>query len=217
MKKEREREREREEEEREVEEEEDGNVGWDERISKRIFVFSDRSVLIRGINIISSLSNDGRFVLTGFICYFVINKFHLIDPVILVEDPSVRLFLLILYDAGLCGILKQIVKRPRPSFGFKRLNGEIFLLSDIYSFPSGHASRAALLACYVSKFHTSSSTLVNLIGTWAASVCFSRIALGRHFITDVGIGALLGAANLYIGVNFVLPFAISTLKTLLSS
>lgn len=68
------------------------------------------------------------------------------------------------------------------------------------SFPSGHASAAFTIAAMQSGYHPSESPL------WyggAAAIGWSRVELGRHSLTDVAVGALIGfgAAQLELGHN----------------
>ncbi|XP_073909085.1 inactive phospholipid phosphatase 7 isoform X4 [Castor canadensis] len=67
-----------------------------------------------------------------------------------------------------------------------------YLTMDIYAFPAGHASRAAM----VSKFFLSHLVLAVplrvLLVLWAFCVGLSRVMIGRHHITDVVSGFIFG-------------------------
>jgi membrane-associated phospholipid phosphatase len=68
---------------------------------------------------------------------------------------------------------------------------------DNYSFPSGHTTRATLMALmFVATAVTSTAAVVALLG-WAVATGVSRVTLGRHHVLDVvcgwGFGALLFA------------------------
>ncbi|XP_038404925.1 inactive phospholipid phosphatase 7 isoform X1 [Canis lupus baileyi] len=67
-----------------------------------------------------------------------------------------------------------------------------YLTMDVYAFPAGHASRAAM----VSKFFLSHLVLAVplrvLLVLWAFCVGLSRVMIGRHHITDVISGFIIG-------------------------
>jgi membrane-associated phospholipid phosphatase len=110
---------------------------------------------------------------------------------------SRQVFLLIIFSfavAGISGdILKIIFDRTRP---FLEYANELSFLSrpGSPSLPSGHATKSVALALpflfygeYKGLFHT----LVKcILGCVAIIVCFSRIFLGAHYLSDVlsGIG-----------------------------
>jgi undecaprenyl-diphosphatase len=96
---------------------------------------------------------------------------------------------------GALVFLKRRFRRPRPCeyarlplYDVKPLE---YLPSDHFSFPSGHSMNAFAFA-----------TVVALCFPWAApaafalaaSVAASRVLLGLHFVSDVVVGATLGAA-----------------------
>ena len=114
------------------------------------------------------------------------------------------LFFGMLLELAVVGILKVVVRRPRPAWN----NAGDFLLvasADQWSFPSGHASRAAqvllwLVCCIPSCDDPLSrwySVLAPTIG-WALATTLSRVALGRHYVSDtlagVGVGIAIVAA-----------------------
>jgi undecaprenyl-diphosphatase len=110
---------------------------------------------------------------------------------------SRQVFLLIIFSfavAGISGdILKEIFNRTRP---FQIYANELIFLSrpGSPSMPSGHATKSIALvlpflfyAEYKGRYHI----LVKCTLVFAASmVCFSRIFLGAHYLSDVlaGIG-----------------------------
>jgi len=110
---------------------------------------------------------------------------------------SRQIFLLIIFSfavAGISGdILKEIFNRTRP---FLEYANELSFLSrpGSPSFPSGHSTKSMALALpflfyaeYKGHFHA----LVKCLLVFAAlMVCFSRIFLGAHYLSDVlsGIG-----------------------------
>ena len=106
-------------------------------------------------------------------------------------------FLLILFSfafAGITGdILKEIFNRARPIFEY---SNEIRFLtnSKTPSFPSGHATKSVAFvlpflfyAAYKGGFHF---WIKGILAFIALMVCFARVFLGAHYLSDVlaGIG-----------------------------
>jgi membrane-associated phospholipid phosphatase len=93
------------------------------------------------------------------------------------------------------GAVKYIVHRPRPVF-----ENPITTLSS-YSFPSGHAMAATVLYGLLAAFSLQTSKdlpqrtiAVAISGLLIALVCFSRLYLGLHYVTDVIAGIAQGLA-----------------------
>jgi membrane-associated phospholipid phosphatase len=96
-------------------------------------------------------------------------------------------------------LMKLAFERARPVFDVPLVTLHTF------SFPSGHASGAALfygfLACMLMRRAVSGARRVALAGAAAvmvAAVCFSRVYLGAHYLTDVLAGVAEGLAWLAI-------------------
>lgn len=86
------------------------------------------------------------------------------------------------------GVLKLLFRRPRP--GGPRAH--FYLRHDRHGFPSGHAARVWGLCVTLAPLLPWWGGL--LLAAWAAAVSTSRIALGLHFVSDVGAGFLVGCA-----------------------
>ncbi len=103
---------------------------------------------------------------------------------------GVRLGVILLLSASLNGVLKLAFTTPRPLF----LRPEVGAVSETsFGLPSGHAQNATafwgLLAAHVRGW------LVRLLLlALIAAIAWSRIHLGVHFLEDVVVGALVGAA-----------------------
>ena len=96
-------------------------------------------------------------------------------------------------------VLKLSFHRPRPEYAFVHL--------DTYSFPSGHAmistaAYGALAYLAWSYLHSRPARLVLVTGTavLVALICFSRLYLGVHYLSDVLAGAAGGAFWLSVSV-----------------
>jgi len=104
-------------------------------------------------------------------------------------------FLLIAFSFGLGGIsgdlLKEVFDRARPA---AELFGQILLthVSDSPSFPSGHATKSMALALPFVILAVGKAPLIRALKlsvfVTALLVCYSRIALQRHFLSDVLAG-----------------------------
>lgn len=111
-----------------------------------------------------------------------------------------RIYLLVFFLLGLAGVggdlLKEIIDRPRP---FVEYAGEINALSRAVTpaLPSGHATKSVALALPFlllipakDLWHQQVKILLAVI---ALCVCYSRVLLGAHYVSDVlaGIGTAL--------------------------
>jgi membrane-associated phospholipid phosphatase len=99
--------------------------------------------------------------------------------------------------------LKLLIQRERPPY--KKRSDFICMLGEHNSFPSGHAARAGYAAVvFASQVHGPNFNLLTylpsfiathlatLLKVWAGAVCLSRVALGKHYVSDVVVGVLLG-------------------------
>lgn len=100
--------------------------------------------------------------------------------------PPTALLLDIMTVAG----VQKLIKRRGPYETSPSLLD--YLTMDVYAFPAGHASRAAM----VSKFFLSHLVLAVplrvLLVLWALCVGLSRVMIGRHHVTDVLSGFVIG-------------------------
>lgn len=102
--------------------------------------------------------------------------------------------------------LKELFRQPRP---YRAYNGIVSRAADhpsktdVYSFPSGHATVAFAMATSVSLSYPSWYVVAPSV-VWAGGVALSRPWLGVHYPSDVLTGALVGTA-LGVGVHFLAP------------
>lgn len=83
-------------------------------------------------------------------------------------------------------VLKQAIHRTRPVGEW----GGIYRNVDPHSFPSGHATRAAMLT--VLALALGPAWFGWLILVWAPLVCFSRLLTGVHYLSDILGGVVAG-------------------------
>jgi len=103
--------------------------------------------------------------------------------------------------------IKAAVQRPRPDWA---LAGRWTSLPryDAYSFPSGHAARAAAIGISALIVHTPGAAALLI---WSVAVSLGRVSVGAHYVSDVlagwGLGAVIAAAVAYLLPPIQLPFA----------
>jgi len=93
-------------------------------------------------------------------------------------------------DIFAVAIIKAFVRRRRP-VGNKN-DQWVTIGPDVYSFPSGHVSRAFFIMFYFYNLYPLDKILVFLICTWAVAVAISRVLLRRHHLLDVIAGSIVG-------------------------
>jgi len=91
-------------------------------------------------------------------------------------------------------VLKKVTRRTRPASGG---NGGFFISSPIAgqestSFPSGHAAGAFAVAAVIAGEYYERRLVAWLSYGTASMIALSRVALGRHFPSDILAGAILG-------------------------
>ena len=70
-----------------------------------------------------------------------------------------------------------------------------FKAVDKFSFPSGHATRATLLAALFTLLSPLPFLLWVPLAAWALAVAASRVLLGRHHLLDVLAGLTIGVVE----------------------
>lgn len=93
-------------------------------------------------------------------------------------------------------ITQAIVKRERPNF--EKISGYKMWIRT-YSFPSGHSTESAVLACALALYPVYPSAIIAgifavVLAVVAIGVMYSRIVVGVHYVTDVLAGLCLGLA-----------------------
>lgn len=111
-------------------------------------------------------------------------------------------------------LLKVQVGRGRPPW--QNENG----LLTTQSFPSGHASSVTafaaicvVLAIMLVRRASTRRVIYAVLAVWVVLVCADRVLLGRHYLSDVTAGALLGAGMVLLGVAIYTPLPRSLAET----
>jgi undecaprenyl-diphosphatase len=94
----------------------------------------------------------------------------------------------ILLTALIVFAIKFSVRRRRPAGEW----GAIYRKTDPHSFPSGHSTRALMLAVIAVGLGPPWFGLA--LAIWAPLVVLARVAMGVHYLSDVLAGAVLGIA-----------------------
>ncbi|KAG8238145.1 hypothetical protein J437_LFUL017972 [Ladona fulva] len=103
---------------------------------------------------------------------------------------QVNLLFGLILDVIFIAVIKAYVRRRRPNKN--RPDMFVTLSIDNFSFPSGHASRAALLTYFFMFLSPLPAFLIIPLIIWVTSVCISRVLLNRHYLLDVISGIFLG-------------------------
>ncbi len=141
------------------------------------------------------LSSYGMAAITLlFIAYLLVSqKLISLDAPLTIHFYTICSFGL----SGIAGdLLKELIDRPRPvaTYGSEIL---VWSQSVTPAIPSGHATKSValvlpfiLLVSNSKHFHKAFKAVIALI---AGGVCFSRVVLGAHYVSDVvaGIGMAL--------------------------
>jgi undecaprenyl-diphosphatase len=184
-----------------------GQQGIDKTV---LFYFNAMRIANDPIIILSKwLSSYGMAVITViFVAYLLVSqKIKSLDAPLTVYFYTICSF----GWSGIAGdVVKEIFARPRPAVTF---GSEILVLSQAVTsaLPSGHATKSiALMLPFIllvddsNNLHKAIKIVITFI---AGGVCFSRVVLGAHYVSDVvaGIGmALIGLPLSMLFANMVL-------------
>ena len=118
------------------------------------------------------------------------------------QEFACNLFVALMFDLVVVGAIKVVVRRNRPIYNEKDMFGTISV--DNYSFPSGHSTRAVMVAALFVSF-VANVLWKALISFWAICVSVSRIMLGRHHVSDVVCGVAIGLLQFWMVIVFWIP------------
>jgi len=107
-----------------------------------------------------------------------------------ISGLTCRLVFALVLSMVLVSVFKALLEIPRPSGTYLRVGFPRSLLNaDIYAFPSGHATRAAVISWFLVR---RIKVFAIIAPVYVLAVCFSRVALAAHWPTDVITGVVLG-------------------------
>ena len=153
-------------------------LAWDARISARLRV-AEKPGWLRRFAKFFAHSGDSWFWLLGLAIIGWLGTPYW-------RWRMITLGIGVFVTAVLVMIVKFSVRRRRPEGNW----GDIYRSTDPHSFPSGHATRAFLLATLAVAFGPPWFAIILVI--WAPLVALARVAMGVHYFSDVFVGALFG-------------------------
>ncbi|KAL4219473.1 lipid phosphatase [Mactra antiquata] len=156
----------------------------DEEYTCRCAVFADKKSKLRPFMKLIEISCHGIPWLFGTLV--MILSVHQALHV----ELLINLFYGLVIDLIVIGILKTVFRRSRPQYNEMDMFATVSI--DNYSFPSGHASRAGMLACFFVLCVLDSPKWIILAIFWSFVVTLSRVLLGRHHLVDVICGYFTG-------------------------
>jgi undecaprenyl-diphosphatase len=187
---------------------------WQRGIDEAVlFYFNAARVAYTPLIVLSQwLSSYGMATITSLFVVYRLTSLKLKNL-----DAPLTIYFYTICSFGLSGILGDLLKfvlaRPRPitTYGDQIL---VYSQSASFAIPSGHATKSValvlpfiLLVSGAKHIHKAIKIVIGLI---AIGVCFSRIVLGAHYLSDVlaGIGtALVGLPLSMLFANMVLSKA----------
>jgi undecaprenyl-diphosphatase len=151
---------------------------WDAGLSTRLRI-AEKPGVLRFIAMLLAHSGDSWFWLAGLgVIAAAGSAFWSIRALWMITSILVTAILVI--------VIKFSVRRKRPESDW----GHIYRQTDPHSFPSGHATRAVMLATFALFIGPAWFALVLII--WAPLVALARVSMGVHYVSDVLAGAILG-------------------------
>jgi len=109
----------------------------------------------------------------------------------------INLLLGLIIDIVIVAVTKAFTRRRRPAYNIDDQHAT-FKSVDKFSFPSGHATRAVMLAVFFSFLSPLPLLLWVPVILWSLAVSVSRVVLGRHHILDVVAGIMIGLVEAVI-------------------
>jgi undecaprenyl-diphosphatase len=150
----------------------------DARLTERLRV-AERPGPLRTLAAILAHSGDSWFWLAGLLLLWW-------RGTVLWRSRALSFIIAILVTAAVVMGFKLIFHRTRPAGEW----GSFYRNTDPHSFPSGHATRAFMLA--VMAIGLGPAWLAIALVVWAPLVSLARAAMGVHYISDVLAGIILG-------------------------
>jgi len=198
------------------------SASLDERVGRAIYTARTTSAALKLVTTIFSFSGDeivwflptGLYISTAFSLSALMGVQGGVAPVApnCMEQCLCDAFGTASIAAALESALKLCFRRPRPPYAAQSKGKHIHSVpGEIFSLPSGHSMRSALMAVWL-RHNSHARILLSSIGlgqpsfaallVWACCVAFSRVAAGRHYPLDCALGLLLGAV---VGVCTEVP------------
>ncbi|CAH1171283.1 unnamed protein product, partial [Phaedon cochleariae] len=162
-------------------------LNYDIYLSKKFLTWTD------GIPPLQALSSNAKALEIS--CHgipwfaFWIAFTWLFDNPHLVE-MQVNMLMGLFVDIVFVAVAKAYFRRRRPVENKDDALGQMG--PDVFSFPSGHASRAVFVVYFFTRLWPVHLLFRPSVVAWACAICLSRLLMKRHYLLDVLGGCLLG-------------------------
>lgn len=167
----------------------DGLLELDLQISQRMGI-AEKPGLLRSMAAILAHSGDSWFWFLGLALIGWFGSLYW-------RSIAISMLISIFITAIIVLAIKFLVRRRRPDGNW----GTIYRSTDPHSFPSGHATRAALLA--ILALGLGPAWFGWALAVWAPLVILARVAMGVHYLSDVVAGAILGLVMGWLALNWL--------------
>ncbi|CAH1372443.1 unnamed protein product [Tenebrio molitor] len=170
---------------------------FDEEVTKRFVLWANKFLPLRSLRIhykALEITCHGIPWFAFWIAFtWLFNNSSLVQMQV---NMLIGLFLDIIFIA----VAKAYFRRRRPVANTDDALGQIG--PDVFSFPSGHASRAVFVAYFFINLYQLPVLCVPPLLAWVTAICLSRILMNRHYILDVVGGICFGLIVAWI-ISFI--------------
>lgn len=146
------------------------------------------------MRIITQFGDVYFYLAIGIVFYWIIDK-----------KFGFKLMVTFLFSMTINGLIKSIVKRPRPFQKDSSVLLSEFDITDGYSFPSGHSQGIFSMGTLLIKERGSHKWLKYSLITLMVLVPISRVYLAQHYLSDILVGAVIGVIFSLVGL-FLLEY-----------
>ncbi len=146
------------------------------------------------MRIITQFGDIYFYLAIGIVFYWIIDK-----------KFGFKLLVAFLFSMTINGLIKSIVKRPRPFHEDPSLLMSNFDATDGFSFPSGHSQGIFSMGTLLIKERGSIKWLKYSLIFLMIFVPISRVYLAQHYLSDVLVGAVIGILFSLLGL-FLLEY-----------
>ncbi len=146
------------------------------------------------MRIITQFGDIYFYLAIGIVFYWIIDK-----------KFGFKLIVVFLFSMTINGIIKSVVKRPRPFQKDSSLLLDDFDITHGYSFPSGHSQGIFSMGTLLIKEHGQYKWLKYILITLMILVPISRVYLAQHYMSDILVGAAIGVIFSLLGL-FLLEY-----------
>lgn len=164
-------------------------------IEKNLFlaINSFHNPFLDFFNLIITYLGEGLIVLIVFLlCYLTTRKAYALLGIASIAISGI-----------VVSILKNLIQRPRPLAVLEEVNAAFFSYRSL-SFPSGHSTTVMAAATVLSFHYRKFAFIFYSVGLY---VCYTRVYLGVHWVSDIVTGALIGYIISKIILRYCFPLA----------